>query len=64
MEAAWRVVDGILGDRTPLHDYDQGTWGPEEAGGILARGDHWHGPAVTAPSVAATAVQRMPAAAS
>jgi len=64
VEAAWRIVDGILGDRTPLHDYDQGTWGPEEAGGILARGDHWHGPAVTAPSVAATAVQRMPAAAS
>ena len=73
VEAAWRVVDGILGDRTPLHAYDQGTWGPEEAGGILARADHWHDPTVAVPaaaaaepmaSVAATAVQRMPAGAS
>ncbi len=44
VEAAWRVVDGILDDRTPLHAYEPGTWGPEEATGILSRGDHWHDP--------------------
>ena len=46
VEAAWRVVDGILDDRIPLHVYERGTWGPDEAAGILARGDHWHNPAV------------------
>ena len=35
-EAAWRVVDGILDDRTPLHEYDPGTWGPDAATAILA----------------------------
>ena len=44
VEAAWRIVDGILGDRTPLHDYERGSWGPAAASGILARGDHWHEP--------------------
>ena len=59
VEAAWRVVDGILEDRTPLHDYEPGSWGPEAATGVLARGDHWHDPAGTGlaagPTVAARA---------
>jgi glucose-6-phosphate 1-dehydrogenase len=31
VEAAWRVVDPILDQSTPLHLYDPGTWGPPEA---------------------------------
>lgn len=31
IEAQWRVVEPILGNVTPLHGYDPGTWGPEEA---------------------------------
>ncbi len=31
IEAQWRVVDAVLGDVTPLHTYDRGTWGPPEA---------------------------------
>jgi glucose-6-phosphate 1-dehydrogenase len=31
VEAEWRVVDGILGDATPLYEYEPGTWGPAEA---------------------------------
>ena len=31
IEAQWRVVDPVLGDATPLHFYDRGTWGPSEA---------------------------------
>ena len=46
VEAAWRVVDGILDDRTPLHAYEPGTWGPAEATAILMRGDRWHDPTV------------------
>jgi glucose-6-phosphate 1-dehydrogenase len=28
VEAAWAVVQPILGSVTPMHDYDPGTWGP------------------------------------
>jgi glucose-6-phosphate 1-dehydrogenase len=45
VEAAWRVVNGVLDDRTPLHVYEPGTWGPQEAAGVLDRGDRWHDPA-------------------
>ncbi len=31
IEAQWRVVDPVLGDRVPLRMYDAGTWGPMEA---------------------------------
>jgi hypothetical protein len=33
VEAAWRVVDPILGDAVPVHPYPQGSWGPKEADG-------------------------------
>ena len=44
VEAAWRVVDPILGDVVPLHEYAQGTWGPKEADFLLPNGDTWHDP--------------------
>ena len=45
VEAAWKVVDPILGDATPVYPYDQGTWGPEEANRIPTRSEIWHDPA-------------------
>jgi glucose-6-phosphate 1-dehydrogenase len=45
VEAAWRVVDPILGDVVPLHSYARGTWGPKEADRLLPDGDSWHDPA-------------------
>jgi glucose-6-phosphate 1-dehydrogenase len=44
VEAAWRVVEPILGDATPVHPYEPGTWGPSEADRLLGRRDHWHVP--------------------
>ena len=44
VEAAWRVVDPILGDVVPVVPYDPGTWGPEEANRITPGGDIWHDP--------------------
>jgi glucose-6-phosphate 1-dehydrogenase len=41
VEAEWRVVDGVLGDTTPVHEYEPGTWGPAEANALVA----WHDPA-------------------
>ncbi len=31
VEAAWAVVEPILGDVTPAYEYEPGTWGPAEA---------------------------------
>ncbi|WP_084040188.1 glucose-6-phosphate dehydrogenase [Demequina sp. NBRC 110053] len=45
VEAAWRVVDGILEDRPAAIPYQPGTWGPEEAAGRLIGEDGpWHNP--------------------
>jgi glucose-6-phosphate 1-dehydrogenase len=45
VEAAWEVVDPVLGDVTPLHPYGRGTWGPKEADRLLQGRDTWHDPA-------------------
>lgn len=47
VEAAWQVVDAILGPGAPLHKYEAGTWGPTEADQLLADGEYWHDPAAT-----------------
>jgi glucose-6-phosphate 1-dehydrogenase len=44
VEAAWRVVDPVLGDATPLHEYDPRTWGPPEVDRLLAPEGGWHNP--------------------
>jgi glucose-6-phosphate 1-dehydrogenase len=44
VEAAWRVVDPILGDVTPLSEYDPGMWGPREAGPGLSPPGGWQDP--------------------
>jgi glucose-6-phosphate 1-dehydrogenase len=45
VEAAWKIVDPVLGDVTPVHPYAKGTWGPEEADRLLPDRDVWHDPA-------------------
>jgi glucose-6-phosphate 1-dehydrogenase len=45
VEAAWQVVDPVLGDVTPVHPYARGTWGPKEADRLLPERDGWHDPA-------------------
>ena len=44
VEAAWQVVDPVLGDVTPVHPYEKGTWGPKEADRLLPHRDAWHDP--------------------
>jgi glucose-6-phosphate 1-dehydrogenase len=46
VEASWRVVEPILGDKTPVHVYEPGTWGPREADPIIASSGGWHDPEV------------------
>ncbi|MBO0777176.1 MAG: glucose-6-phosphate dehydrogenase, partial [Actinobacteria bacterium] len=45
VEAAWRIVDPVLGDVVPVHPYAKGSWGPQEADRLLPPGGTWHGPA-------------------
>ncbi len=44
IEAAWRVVDPVLGDAVPVDSYDVHTWGPPAAGKILAGDEQWRTP--------------------
>ncbi|MDI2125052.1 glucose-6-phosphate dehydrogenase [Yinghuangia seranimata] len=44
VEAAWRVVDPILGNVVPVHPYARATWGPKEADALLSNGDTWYDP--------------------
>jgi glucose-6-phosphate 1-dehydrogenase len=44
VEAAWRVVDAVLGDVTPLEEYEPGTWGPSDADGLIAADGRWYNP--------------------
>ena len=37
VEAAWRVVDPVLGNVVPVHSYPRGSWGPKEADALLPR---------------------------
>jgi glucose-6-phosphate 1-dehydrogenase len=45
IEEAWRVVDPILGDVTPVTEYDAHTWGPVAADKLIAADGRWHNPA-------------------
>lgn len=44
VEAAWRVIDPILGHATPVAAYESGTWGPAAAADVIAGDDGWHDP--------------------
>jgi len=41
IEAAWRVVDPVVGAGAPPVRYGAGSWGPEEANRLMDGGD-WH----------------------
>jgi glucose-6-phosphate 1-dehydrogenase len=45
VEAAWRIVDPVLGDVVPVHPYARGTWGPKEADRLLTDRETWRNPA-------------------
>ncbi|HYJ10344.1 MAG TPA: glucose-6-phosphate dehydrogenase [Polyangiaceae bacterium] len=44
VESCWRIVEPILGDATPIFEYEKGSWGPAEANQILTSGTLWHDP--------------------
>ena len=44
VEAAWAVVEPILGTDSPVFYYSSGTWGPSEAERLAADVGGWHCP--------------------
>jgi glucose-6-phosphate 1-dehydrogenase len=44
VEAAWRVVEPILGASTPVIEYEPGTWGPKEADDLISSHGGWINP--------------------
>jgi glucose-6-phosphate 1-dehydrogenase len=44
VEAAWRIVDPILDKKTPVRDYEPGTWGPTEADAMVGEFGGWRNP--------------------
>jgi glucose-6-phosphate 1-dehydrogenase len=44
VEAAWAVVDPVLGEAVPVHPYARGSWGPKEADALLPEGETWDDP--------------------
>jgi glucose-6-phosphate 1-dehydrogenase len=51
VEAAWAIVDPVLGTGSPVYEYTPGTWGPPEAERIITSGPcSWHNPGADAHS--------------
>ncbi len=44
VEAAWAIVEPILGDCCPVETYEPGTWGPPDARELAADIGGWHDP--------------------
>ena len=44
VEAAWRVVNSVLGNATPVFEYEGDTWGPAQADRLIEVDGDWHQP--------------------
>lgn len=44
VEAAWAVVDPVLEKHHRVHSYKLGSWGPKQAGALIAADGSWYNP--------------------
>jgi glucose-6-phosphate 1-dehydrogenase len=44
VDAQWRIVEPILDDPPPCHEYEPGTWGPEAADALIGADGPWRNP--------------------
>ena len=44
VEASWRIVDPVLGNATPVYEYESNTWGPSEVGPSVTPTGGWRVP--------------------
>ncbi len=59
VEAAWAIVEPVLDNVTPVHEYEPGTWGPAEADRLAADVGGWHSPG-DSPASATAAARKQP----
>ncbi len=45
VEAAWAIVDPVIHGPSPMHEYEQGSWGPKEADALTESVGGWNTPA-------------------
>ncbi len=45
VDAAWQIVEPVLGNVTPAHSYEHGTWGPRAAEELASSVGGWRNPA-------------------
>jgi glucose-6-phosphate 1-dehydrogenase len=50
VEEAWRIVDPVLKDATPVYEYDKGEWGPREVEQKVSPPGGWHNPKASEPA--------------
>jgi glucose-6-phosphate 1-dehydrogenase len=55
VEEAWRIVDPILKINTPVYEYSQKSWGPQEAQTQVVPPGGWENPEVSTSTAAAAA---------
>ena len=48
VEEAWRIVDPVLKQGTPVFEYEPGSWGPKETDARVSPPGGWQNPAVKA----------------
>jgi glucose-6-phosphate 1-dehydrogenase len=46
VEEAWRIVDPVLKDMPPIHEYESGTWGPKDLDAKVTPPGGWQNPKV------------------
>jgi glucose-6-phosphate 1-dehydrogenase len=46
VEEAWRIVDPVLKTGTPVHEYEPGTWGPDEVEKKVLPEGGWSNPVI------------------
>ena len=44
VEEAWRILQPLVDNPPPVHEYDKGSWGPEAANKLVSHYGGWHGP--------------------
>jgi glucose-6-phosphate 1-dehydrogenase len=47
VEEAWRIVEPVLRNSTPIYEYETNTWGPKEVDGKVTPPGGWQNPIVT-----------------
>jgi glucose-6-phosphate 1-dehydrogenase len=44
VEEAWRIVDPLLKEPSPIYEYDKGAWGPSQHAEKVSPSGGWHNP--------------------